>query len=83
MFTLYKQGIGLEGPTTGMAAASSDRRDIGKREALLPFVSIVCYPWVVEPRDEHYNTQHCKENPCFRKEKNRGKTSIRNSKRYR
>jgi hypothetical protein len=65
-----------------LAAASSDRRDVGKGEALVPFVSIVCYPCVVEPRDEHYDTQHCKENPCFRKEKT-GPTSIRKSKRYR
>ena len=57
----------------GLATPASDRRDVGKREALVPFVSIVCYPCVVEPRDEHYNTQHCKENPCFQRKINRAK----------
>jgi CRISPR/Cas system-associated protein Cas7 (RAMP superfamily) len=56
-----------------LAAASLDRRDVGKREGLVPFVSIVCYPCVVELRDEHYDTQHYKENPYFRKEKTRVK----------
>lgn len=47
--------------------ASSDRRYVGKGETLVPFVSIICYSCVVEPWDEHYHTQNCKENACIQK----------------
>ena len=47
--------------------ASSHRRYVRKGEALVPSVSRVCYSCVVEPWDEHYHPQNCKENACIQK----------------
>jgi len=59
--------LDLPCPCPSLQQIISDGRDVDKREALVPFVSIIRYSCVVEPRDEHHYAQHCKENPCIQK----------------
>jgi hypothetical protein len=54
--------------------ASSDRRNVGEREALVPFISIIGYSGIIKPWDVHYYTQNCKENSCAQ---NRAKYQVK------